>query len=116
MWSSTEAKYKLAANAFFEIMWVQNLLNELLYHISQMPTIFCDNIGVSYLSKNPIFHTKMKQIAMDFHYLSNNMNSRRVVVKYLSSMDQVADTLTKLPPKHAFLRCLSKSWQLLHHM
>nr|AAT38705.2 hypothetical protein SDM1_34t00015 [Solanum demissum] len=75
--SSIEAEYKSVANALFELTWVHNFFTELQYQVSQMPSIFCDNIGVSYLSKNPVFHTKMKHIAVDFHYLRNSVNSGR---------------------------------------
>ncbi|XP_015170164.1 uncharacterized mitochondrial protein AtMg00810-like [Solanum tuberosum] len=114
--SSTEAEYKSVANALAELTWVQNLLDELRYHISNTPSIFCDNIGVSYLSKNPVFHTKMKHIAVDFHYLRNSVNSGKVTVKYLPSIDQVADTLTKPLPKPAFLRCLTKLGVVAPHL
>ena len=63
------------------------------------PSIFCNNIGVSYLNKISVFHTKIKHIVVDFHYLQNIVKSSRVIVKYLSVVDQIADTLRKLMPK-----------------
>uniref|UniRef100_M1CPA6 Gag-pol polyprotein n=1 Tax=Solanum tuberosum TaxID=4113 RepID=M1CPA6_SOLTU len=58
----------------------------------------------------------MKHIAVDFHYLRNSVNSGRVVVKYLSAGDQIADTLTKPLPKPAFFRCLSKLGVVAPHL
>lgn len=31
--------------------------------------IYCDNINATYLCANPMFHSRMKHIAIDFHYI-----------------------------------------------
>lgn len=103
---SIEVEYKSVANVLSEITWVQNLLDELRYHISQMCTIFCDNIGVSYLSKNQIFDTKMKHIAVDFH-------SDRVVVKYLPSWIKLQTFSSSHFPRLPFFT-IYPSWLLWH--
>ena len=46
--SSTQAKYKAIANATYEIMWITSLFRELQI-ISSPPTLWCDNIGATYL-------------------------------------------------------------------
>lgn len=88
------------ANAVSEITRGQNLLNELCYHILQMPTIFSDDIKIN---KNLVFHMNMKHITVDFNHLCNNMNFDRVIFKYFASMDQVVEPLTKQLPKPTFL-------------
>lgn len=54
--SSIELEYKSLANATAELIWLQSVLGEL--GISQMraPTLWCDNLGATYLSANPVFH------------------------------------------------------------
>ena len=60
--SSTVAEYKVLANATTEVMWVQTLLGELGVHIHRAARMWCDNIGATYLSTNPIFHIRTKNI------------------------------------------------------
>jgi histone deacetylase 1/2 len=53
--SSTEAEYKAVANATAEMIWVEALLAELGVKLQQKLSLWCDNLGATYLSVNPIF-------------------------------------------------------------
>lgn len=67
--SSTEAEYCTVASTAAELNWLQNLLHELEVTLSTTPTIYLDNIGATYLCANPVFHSKMKHIIIDFHFV-----------------------------------------------
>lgn len=67
--SSTEAKYRSLASCSTEILWIKDLLQKLEVPCSFVPQIFCDNIGATYLSVNPIFHSCMKHIAIDYYFI-----------------------------------------------
>jgi hypothetical protein len=56
-WSSTEAEYKALANATAEIIWMQTLLTKLGVLQPPAACLWCDYIGATYLSANPVFHT-----------------------------------------------------------
>jgi len=60
--SSTEVEYKAMANATAEIIWIQTLLKELRLANSSSATLWCDNLGATYLSANPVFHARTKHI------------------------------------------------------
>ncbi|XP_019431978.1 PREDICTED: uncharacterized protein LOC109339062 [Lupinus angustifolius] len=66
--SFTEAKYRSVANTSAEIMWLLNLLGELGIK-RHTPTLFYDNIGATYLCSNPLFHSLMKHIVLDYHFV-----------------------------------------------
>nr|GEW89587.1 hypothetical protein [Tanacetum cinerariifolium] len=57
--SSTEAEYKALADIVAELTWLQALLNKLGIRSSSTPILWCDNLGVTYLSANPIFHASI---------------------------------------------------------
>ncbi|XP_019055751.1 PREDICTED: uncharacterized protein LOC109115816 [Nelumbo nucifera] len=55
-WSITKSEYKSIAIAVAEISWVQMLLTELGFSSSSPPTLWCDNLGATYLSANLVSH------------------------------------------------------------
>jgi len=57
--------------------------------------IYCDNIGATQLSSNPIFHSRMKHVAVDYHFIRDQVQSGQLRVTHVSSADQLADLLTK---------------------
>ena len=102
-----EAEYKALANASSKLIWIRSLLRELII-VLPPPTLWCDNIGATYLSANPIFHACMKHIEIDFHFVREQVASRQLQISIISGKDQVADLLTKPLPKLRFLHLRSK--------
>ncbi|KAK3033899.1 hypothetical protein RJ639_033534 [Escallonia herrerae] len=106
--SSTEAEYCAVAAALAETNWLTNLLRELRFPLKAIPRILCDNVGTTYICENPVFHSKMKHIAIDFHFVCDQVQRKEVEVKHLHSADQVADVLTKPLARASFRRVLDK--------
>ena len=59
------------------------------------PRLWCDNIGATYFSSNPIFHVRTKHIEMDFHYVRDQVLANKLQVSFLSTKHQLVDLLTK---------------------
>jgi hypothetical protein len=66
---STEAEYKALADATAEVMWIQTLLTELGVSHPKAASLWCDNLGATYLSANPVFHARTKHIEVDYHFV-----------------------------------------------
>ncbi|KAK2985951.1 hypothetical protein RJ640_017579 [Escallonia rubra] len=106
--SSSEAEYKAIANCTAEILWVTNLLHELGITLPQPPTLFCDNTGATYLCANPIFHSRMKHIALDYHFVRECVTNDSLRVHHINTKDQLADILTKALNRQQFLHLRAK--------
>jgi hypothetical protein len=64
-----------------------------------MTTLWCDNLGVTFLSLNPVFHARTKHVEIDYHFVRDRVAKQEIQVCFISSKDQLADVLTKpLPP------------------
>jgi hypothetical protein len=96
--SSTEAEYKGLPNATTEVIWVQSILAELGINLPRSPCLWCDNLGVTYMTANPRFHGHTKHIEIDFHFVRERVARRQLDVRFISSADQVADGFTKSLP------------------
>ncbi|GKV48507.1 hypothetical protein SLEP1_g55316 [Rubroshorea leprosula] len=93
--SSTEAEYRALAAASSKLVWVLHLLSELGLHSGNPPVLYCDNVGATDLSSNPVMHSCMKHIAIDLHFIRDLVDKRILRVSYIASVDQLADGLTK---------------------
>jgi hypothetical protein len=76
-------------------MWTSSLLAELGVTQQRVHILWCDNLGVTYLTANPIFHAQRKHIEIDFHFVRERVAEGALQVKFISSSDQLADIFTK---------------------
>ena len=100
--SSTEAEYKSMVNATTEVIWLEPLLKELGISLQQPPVLWCDNLGATYLSANPVFHARAKHIEIDFHFVRERVTNKQLQIKLISTGDQLADGFTKALPIQKF--------------
>ncbi|CAL9006084.1 unnamed protein product [Prunus brigantina] len=93
--SSTEAEYKALANASADVVWIRQLLVDLHVYLSEPPILYCDNLSALALSSNPIYHSRIKHLDIDFHFIRERVQRRDFLVQYIPTDEQVADVLTK---------------------
>ena len=77
------------------MIWVQNLLTELGIHHPKAASLWCDNLGSTYLSANPIFHARTKHIEIDYHFVRERVVDKLLNIRFIPTGDQVADGFTK---------------------
>lgn len=100
--SSTEAEYRSVANTAAELRWITSLLHELGINTKTTPTIYCDTIGATYLCANHVFHSRMKHLALDYHFVRGQIQQGCLHVAHVSTNDQLADGLTETLPRTRF--------------
>ena len=67
-----------------------------------MSCLWCDNLGATYLSANPVFHGRTKHIEIDFHFVRERVAEKKLDIRFIPSKDQVADGFTKALPAKPF--------------
>ena len=106
--SSTEAEYKALADGIAKILWIRALLSDLYFSSDPITILWCDNLGATYLSVNPIFHARTKHAEVDYHFVRDRVAKKKIAVLFISSRDQLADVLTKPLPHASFTYFRSK--------
>ena len=71
------------------------MLYELGIKAPQAARLWCDNIGATYLSANPMFHARTKHIEVDFHFVGERVARKLPDIKFIPTGDQLADGFTK---------------------
>jgi hypothetical protein len=93
--SSTKSEYRALAIASAELYWIRTLLKDLGIFLSQTPILWCDNVSALAIASNPVFHARTKHIEVDFHFIRERVLHKDLVVKFVSTTDQLADSFTK---------------------
>ena len=88
--------------------WLQSLLNELGFIKLPPPTLWCDNLSATYLTTMPVFHSRSKHLEIDYHFVRDKVSQKALLVRYISSEDQIADLLTKLLSKGRYHKLCTK--------
>ena len=57
--------------------------------------IDCDNQSAIFLVKNPVYHSRMKHIDVHYHFVRDMVESMKVLLEKVDTLENVADSLIK---------------------
>ena len=106
--SSTEAKYRALATTTTELSWLRILFKELRIFLPYVPVLWCDNVSAIALSANLVFHSRTKNLEVDYHYVREKVLRQDLKVGFVSRKDNMADIFTKPLPTPPILSFRSK--------
>ncbi|GJS22564.1 retrovirus-related pol polyprotein from transposon TNT 1-94 [Tanacetum coccineum] len=99
--STTKAKYVSARKACQQALWMKQALIDYDIRLDDVP-IMCDNKGAIDLSKNPVQHSRTKHVEIRHHFLRDNVQKGHISIEKVSSVDNIANILTKPYKRESF--------------
>jgi hypothetical protein len=106
--SSTEAEYIALFEGVREAIWLKSLFESISIKMVKPITIFEDNTGCINIANNPINHKRTKHIDIKYHFTREQIQNKVIIVKYLSTGDQLADIFTKPVPAQRYVDIRTK--------
>lgn len=93
--STTEAEFYALSEAVKEIQWLKNILNDFNIDVSLPITINSDNQSTIKMIENSKFSSRTKHIDVRLHFVRECVSTKKILLKYCASEDNIADLLTK---------------------
>ena len=97
--SSQDAEFMALSDTSREVMFIRNLLKGIGYKLQGPTALFGDNNGSLALANNPCDHQKSKHLEVRYFFVRQKIEDRQVSVHWASTVDQLADGLTKALPQ-----------------
>jgi len=94
-----------ATEAVKEVIWLRSLVDNLGLK-QDITVVYCDSQNVIHLSRNQMYHERIKHIDVRYHFLREIISQGNIIVKKIGTFDNVADMFTKLIPISIFQHCL----------
>ncbi|MCO5550951.1 hypothetical protein L7F22_004446 [Adiantum nelumboides] len=85
--SSTEAEYRGATIAAYEVAWLEMLLQDLEIQVQDLVVIYCDNFNSIQLALNPVFHAHTKHIEVHYHFIKERVLDGDIELAYVGTED-----------------------------
>jgi ribosomal protein S24E len=103
--SSFEIEIKALDELIRALVWVRGFLTELGYDQSEISTpIYIDNEAAIKVGNTYQLSEKTSHMVVRLNYIHQQVRNKTVVLKYIDTGNNVADTLTKALPIDAFIK------------
>lgn len=73
-----------------------NILKELDINSTSTPIIYYNNIRTTFLCTNPVFHSYMKHIVIDFHFVRDYVVKHQLRISHMYMINQLTDSRSLL--------------------
>jgi hypothetical protein len=102
--STSKAEYMATTHASKEVVWLQRLCSGIGL-VQQVVRLDCDSQSAIFLAKNPTYHLKTKHIDVQYHFVRDMVEEKKVLLEKVDTLKNVADSLTKSMSTENFSWC-----------
>ena len=92
--SSCTAEYVALSDMMKEVLYVNMVCSFMTFNVLLPITIFCDNMGVIFLSNN-LESKRTKYLDVRYHFIREYVDDGTVKVTFIPSLKNKADVFTK---------------------
>jgi hypothetical protein len=94
--SSCEAEYIALKEATKEMLYLKEVLLKLDLPIKlEASIIYTDSKSAIELANNPEHHVRTKHIDIQYHFVREKVQNKEIILRFISTKEQIADILTK---------------------
>eukprot|EP00253_Pinus_taeda_P034919 PITA_34919 len=101
---TTEAEYTTTTHASKEVVWLHRLCSSMGL-VQGAIRIDCDSQSEIFLAKNPTYHSKIKNIDVQYHFVRDMIEDKKVVLVNVDILKNTVDALTKSMSSEKFSWC-----------
>ena len=106
--SSTESEFRAMSKGIDEVIWIQNILDELQIPYIKPIDIRCNNKSAISIAHDLVYHDRMKHVNIDIFYIQDHLKQGILTIDHVSSKEQCADIFIKGLPMKAMRYLISK--------
>jgi hypothetical protein len=90
--STTEVEYMADTHASKEVVWLQRLYSGIGL-VQKEVRLECDSQSAIFLEKNPSYHSNTKHIDVQYHFVRDMVEEKKVLLEKVDTLKNVADSL-----------------------
>ncbi|GJZ86450.1 retrovirus-related pol polyprotein from transposon TNT 1-94 [Tanacetum coccineum] len=94
MLSTAEAEYVSLSACCAQVLWMRTQLTDYGFHFNKIP-IYCDSKSAIAISCNPVQHSRIKHIAVRYHFIKEHVEKGMIELNFVKTDYQLADLFTK---------------------
>jgi len=73
--SSAEAEFRAMTQGICELLWLNNILEDLRIKSDELMRLYCDNKSTISIAHNSVQHDRIKHIEVDRHFIKEQLDS-----------------------------------------
>ena len=91
-----------------ELLWTFQTLLTIGISVRLPIVVMEDNQTCMQIADNPVSQRRTRHMDVRYHFIRDQINDGIITVRYCATRDMLADVLTKVMPRPAFLRLRDK--------
>lgn len=100
--SIVEVEYVVVVTNYNQILWMKQMLKDIRIDYDEPVFIHYDNSTNIDMSKNLVFHSKTKNVSINYNFFKEKVEAKEVKLLYVNTKEQIVHIFTKPLPRESF--------------